>query len=85
MAIVSPEHWPQIRNLASQQKVLVVFGSKLAQSLLGDSAVRGAIHQTLASQLATVVTFSLDELLTSPENKALAWQDLQLAQRALVQ
>jgi DNA polymerase III psi subunit len=73
----------QLQNSATPQKLLLVLGESFAQSLWGKSVVRGQNHQTLDVAISTVVSFSLDELLASPENKALVWQDLQLAKQAL--
>jgi len=85
VAIIDSEQLASLQNLPSQNKVLFVLGEQLAQSLLSDTVSRGAIHQAFNTQITTVVSFSLDELLASPVNKALAWQDLQLAKQALIQ
>jgi len=85
VAIIDSDQLAQLQNVPPQRKVLIVLGELLAQSLLGDTVSRDAVHQTLNSQISTVVSFSLAELLASPENKALAWQDLQLAKQALSQ
>jgi uracil-DNA glycosylase len=45
--------------------------------------VRGQCHQTVDAPIPIIVSFSLDELLSSPENKALVWQDLLLAKQLL--
>ncbi|MFW5451878.1 MAG: DNA polymerase III subunit psi [Methylophagaceae bacterium] len=81
--IVTPEQLAQLHNLPSQNKVLLVLGAALAQSLFDDGVSRGQTHQTLRSQLTTVISSSLDELLSSPENKAFVWQDLQLVKANL--
>ncbi len=83
IAIVTPEQLAQLHNLPSQNNVLLVLGTALAQSLFDDGVIRGQIHQTLRSQLTTVISFSLEDLLNSPENKALVWQDLQLVKANL--
>lgn len=85
VVIIDSDQLAQLQNVSSQGKVLIVLGELLAQSLLGETISRDTVHQTLNPQISTVVSFSLAELLDSPENKALAWQDLQLAKRALVQ
>jgi uracil-DNA glycosylase len=72
-----------LQNSSDQQRLLLVFGEKLAQSLWGSSVIRGTLHKTVNSQISTVVSLSLDELIASPQNKALAWQDLQLAKQIL--
>ena len=85
VAIIDSQQLAQLQNVPQQRKVLIVLSERIAKSLLGESVIRGSVHQTLNSQISTVVSFSLDELLENPENKALAWQDLQLAKQALVQ
>ncbi|NOQ82029.1 MAG: hypothetical protein GQ548_05850 [Methylophaga sp.] len=85
VVIIDSEQLTQLQNMPRQRKVLIVLSEVIAKSLLGESVIRGSVHQTLNSQISTVVSFGLDELLENPENKALAWQDLQLAKQALVQ
>lgn len=85
VVIIDSEQLTQLQNVPRQRKVLIVLSEVIAKSLLGESVIRGSVHQTLNSQISTVVSFGLDELLENPENKALAWQDLQLAKQALVQ
>ncbi len=82
--IISSDQLPQLQSLpAMQQKLLLVLGESFAQSLWGKSVMRGQIHKMLDTSIATMVSFSLDELLAAPENKALAWQDLQLVRHLL--
>ena len=85
VAIIDSDQLAPLQNVPSQKKVLFVLGEHLAHPLRSETMSRGAIHQALSTNITTVVSFSLDELLTSPMNKALAWQDLQLAKQALVQ
>ncbi len=85
VAIIDSDQLAQLHNVPSQNKILIVLGESLAQSLLGENVSRNAVHKTLNSQISTVVSFSLAELLVHPEKKALAWQDLQLAKQALIQ
>ena len=80
---ISAAQLPQLQKLADQPSLLLVLGERFAQSLWGASVVRGKPHEPLNVQLATVVSFSLDEMLISPEKKALVWQDLQLAKQIL--
>ncbi|MFW5425897.1 MAG: DNA polymerase III subunit psi [Methylophagaceae bacterium] len=82
-SIISSDQLPQLQDSSVPQKLLLVFGESFAQSLWGRSAVRGTQHKMLDTQVPTIVSFSLDELLVSPENKILAWQDLQLAKQIL--
>lgn len=83
VAIITHEQLPELQNLSAERKVLLAFGTAAAQLLLDDQLpfddCRGRTHQILASQLTTVVSFGLEDLLNNPENKVLAWQDLQLA------
>ena len=83
VAIVTHEQLPQLQHLSADQKIILAFGNTVAQLLLNEKitldAFRGKTHQTLNSKLTTVVSFGLEELLNNPENKVLAWQDLQLA------
>jgi len=85
LAIIDTKQLTQLDNIPTQKKVLIVLGTDIAKQLLGESIIRGSIHQTLNSQISTVVSFGLDDLLSKPENKAQAWQDLQLAKQALLQ
>ena len=81
--IVAHEQLAQLQTLALDQKVVLAFGNTVARSLLGEHATvqecRGKRHQIPPSQLNTIVSFGLTELLQSPEHKALVWQDLKLA------
>ena len=83
VAIVTDKQLPQLQNLSADRKLLLVFGIVAAQLLLDDQATlddcRGKTHQTMSSHLTTIISFGLDDLLNCPENKILAWQDLQLA------
>ncbi|NQZ54608.1 MAG: DNA polymerase III subunit psi [Piscirickettsiaceae bacterium] len=85
ITIVNPAQIPQLQSLPSQNKVLLVLGDSLAQSTFGDTVIRGKAHTILDSELTTIVSFALDDLLALPENKALAWQDLQLVKQYLIQ
>ena len=82
IAVISPAQLPQLNNIVSAQKVLLVLGTELANTV-DETLTRGEIQLILPSQINTIVSLSLDELLTKPENKALAWQDLQLIKQAL--
>lgn len=83
VAIVTGEQLAQLNDLPAEGKILLVFGSDASQLVLSDTSsfddCHGKTHQTLPSKLTTIVSFGLAELLSSPEKKALAWQDLQLA------
>ena len=85
LAVIGAKQLTQLQNVSAQQKVLIVLGHDIAKEQLGESVIRGAIHKTLDSQISTVVSFALDDLLENPQNKADAWQDLQLAKQALFQ
>ena len=70
-------------EIEPQQKVVLLLGEQAVKQAFNESAqvsnYRNEAHAISPSQLATVVSFSLENLLQSPENKVLAWQDLQLA------
>jgi hypothetical protein len=69
-----------------QQKVVLLLGEQAVKQAFDESArvsnYRNETHAISPSKLATVVSFSLENLLQSPENKVLAWQDLQLAKNS---
>lgn len=79
--MINSEQLAQLQNNAKQQKVLLVFGESLALSLWGQSVVRGQVHQII--NIPIIVSFGLNELLSSPDDKALVWQDLLLAKQLL--
>lgn len=81
--VISSDQLAQIQHGSVQQKRLLVLGEELAQSLWGKSVIRGKSHQALGNSISAVVSFSLEQLLTSPEDKALAWRDLQLLKNIL--
>jgi len=83
-AIIDAKQLVQLDTIPTQNKVLIVLSTQVAKQLLGESIVRGSVHKTLNTQVTTVVSFGLDELLANPENKVQAWQDLQLAKQALL-
>jgi DNA polymerase III psi subunit len=83
VAMVTHEQVSQLQYLAADRKMLLAFGTVAAQLVLDEKITlddcRGKTHQVSTSQLTTVVSFGLEALLNNPENKVLAWQDLQLA------
>jgi len=79
VVLLSSTQLPQLNNIVSTQKVLFILGAEL----LDEPLARGAIHQILSSQINTIVSLGLNELLSKPENKILAWQDLQLIKSTL--
>jgi len=85
LAIITLKQVMQLQNIPSQNKVLFVLGEAVARIAFSESICRDLIHQTLNTNIKTVVSFSLNELLENPVNKALAWHDLQLAKQALLQ
>lgn len=85
VAIIDSEQLSQLQKVSSQSKILFVLGEHLAQPLQKDTLSRGSVYHVLNSQITTVISFSLDELLANPANKALAWQDLKLAKQTLFQ
>ena len=86
IVFVTQQQLPQLKNNVIEQKLIFALGIRAAQSLLGMDIkldnCRGKIHQVLDSQFTAVVSFGLEELLKTPENKAQAWQDLKLAKQA---
>lgn len=81
--VLNPEQLPQLQTNHQQPTLLLVLGEGIAQLLWGKSVTRGQTHQTLDNAVSTVVSYSLDELLVSPEHKASAWDDLLLAKQIL--
>lgn len=70
-----------------QPRIILAVGRIAAQNLL-DTAVpvgklRGRVHRFGTANIPLVVTYHPAYLLRSPREKRRAWQDLQLAQRAL--
>ena len=70
----------------SQQKVMILLGEQAVKQAFDDSATvsnyRNEAHAILRAKLITVVSFSLENFLQSPENKVLAWQDMLLAKNS---
>ena len=89
VALVTQQQLSQLQQLSCEQKVLLVLDDQAIPFLLGKQVsladCREKTHQTLTAQINTVFSFSLTELLQSPENKALAWQDLKLAKASYQQ
>lgn len=81
--VINSKQLDQIPDGSVQQKLLLVLGEELAQELWGKSVTRGKKHQALSVNISTVVSVSLEKLLASPNAKALAWHDLQLAKKTL--
>jgi DNA polymerase len=83
---LNPEHLPQ----DGTPIVALAFGEPAAQRLSGE---RGglpelremvlAINSEGTEDLPLIATFDLDQLISSPKNKALFWQDLLLAKSVL--
>ena len=80
---LNPEQLPQLQTHHQQPTLLLVLGESIAQSLWGKSMIRGQEHLTLEASIPTVVSYSLDEILASPEYKARVWGDLLLAKQVL--
>jgi DNA polymerase len=70
-------------------KLILSVGGIAARNLLGTDApvgkLRGTVHQCRAQPVPCVVTYHPAYLLRQPEEKAKAWQDLQLVARQLRQ
>lgn len=82
-AIVYPQQLSQLLASTHQHKVLVAFGEQLVPQALSSQATdRGHIYSSSDSALKIIISLSLTSLLTSPNKKALAWQDLQLLKAA---
>ena len=65
---------------------MILLGEQAVKQAFDDSATvsnyRNEAHAILRAKLITVVSFSLENLLQSPENKVLAWQDMLLAKNS---
>jgi len=72
-------------EIETNQKVLFLLGEGAVKQAFDQSAhlanYRNEIHLMPRSQLATIVSFSLEDLIQAPENKVLAWRDCQLAKK----
>lgn len=83
VALVSLEQLSQLHQLANSNKLLLAFGEKVVDQLFNGQDIldgnRGKVMKSLPSELTTIVSYDLNDFLTQPEMKALAWQDLQLA------
>ncbi len=66
-------------SLAEQQRLLLLLGDNVASSVIGINAGlgehRGQTYR-VSDNLEAIVSFSLQQLINTPENKASAWQDL---------
>jgi DNA polymerase len=81
-----PEHLPQ----DGSPIVALAFGGPAAQKLSGERdglpelrEMVLAINADGAEDLPLIATFDLNQLISSPKNKALFWQDLLLAKSVL--
>ena len=70
-------------------RLILCVGGIAARNLLGTDTpvgkLRGAVHEVGVQRVPCVVTYHPAYLLRQPEEKAKAWQDLQLAARLLQQ
>ncbi len=69
-----------------QPRLLLAFGRRAAQQLLGSDApldgLRGRVHRVGAAQTPLVVTYHPAHLLSAPADKRKAWEDLQFARQS---
>ena len=70
--------------------VALAFGGSAAQKLSGERDALSDLRETVlainadgAEDLPLIATFDLNQLISSPKDKALLWQDLQLAKSVL--
>ena len=79
-----PEYFNRQISLI-QPKLIVAFGEKAAQTLLGSSepldALRGKLHQYQG--VSVVASYAPSQLLHHPQDKAKAWADLCLARSTM--
>lgn len=70
-------------NISLTGTVLLLFGERAVQQCFGEMATvsshRNETHFMSQTALTAIVSFGLQTLMQTPENKVLAWQDLQLA------
>lgn len=83
---LNPEHLPQ----DGLPIVALAFGESAAQKLSGERDGLPELRETVlainadgAEDLPLIATFELNQLIASPKNKALFWQDLLLAKSVL--
>lgn len=83
VTIVGTEDLQSLEQLTPSKHLLLAFGQRSIQILFGQDAkleqYRGKTHQLFASQLTTIVSHGLQDLLMFPEKKMQAWQDLKFA------
>jgi DNA polymerase len=83
--------WPYLERQIElvRPRIILAVGRIAAQNLLqSDAAIgrlRGRVHRFGSRRLPLVVTYHPAYLLRSPSQKAKAWDDLQLARRALLE
>ena len=82
----NPEQLPQ----DGSPIVAVAFGGSAAQKLSGERDGLPELRETVlainaegAEDLPLIATFELNQIISSPKNKALFWQDLLLAKSVL--
>lgn len=66
-------------SLTEQQRLLLLLGDNVASSIIdinaGVGEHKGQTYRVF-NNVEAIVTFSLQQLINTPENKAAAWQDL---------
>jgi DNA polymerase len=84
--ILNPEQLPQ----DGSPIVAIAFGGSAAQKLSGERDGLPELRETVlainadgAEDLPLIATFELNQIISSPKNKALFWQDLLLAKSVL--
>lgn len=80
VAVITSNEYPMLDLDATNNKLVLVLGRAALSCIDGISEsfehCRGKIHQT---DIDTVVSYGLDELLNNPHKKAAVWQDLLFA------
>lgn len=81
-AIIFPHQLSQLITSVYEHKLLLVLGDDLVpQDLISETMIRGHVYSAENSALKIISSLSLMTLLKSPDQKALAWQDLQLVKQ----
>ncbi len=82
-AIVSARQLNQLITSTDEHKLLLAFGDDLIPAPLNSQKLgRGHVYFAADPGLKIISSLSLNTLLQSPKQKAIAWKDLQLAKQS---